>query len=258
MPLYKRPEELDEDIELIENPEVNVSDDTSPEEKTWAKRYGDLRRLMAQKERQFQDQLNAVQVKLQNSTAMTVPDVSDDDAIEQWVSEHPQIARIVMGIADRRANAATADVNARMQEIAKERAALDQQTAYRKVDEAHPDFFDAIRHEEAFHEWLGKKSQHLQNAIYGDDNDWKTAIDVITLYKAENGRSKPKKAPAAREAAEYIPSKPSATPNADRRIRWKESDIAKMTGAEYDRYEEQIAEAWKNGEVLMDISGGAR
>lgn len=257
MPLYKRPDELDDDDIDLTNENTQPTEDLSPEEKTWSKRYGDLRRLLAQKEKQWQEKFDEQAIRLQNSTAMTVPDASDDEAIEQWIAEHPQIARIVTGIADRRANAATADVNIRMQEIAKERAQLDQQTAYRKVDEAHPDFFDTIRHEEKFHSWLATKSQRLQDAIYGDENDWKTAIDVISLYKVENGKTG-KKAPSAREAAEYIPSKQPAGPKTGGKITWKESDIARMTGAEYEKYEEQINEAIRNGEVLMDISGGAR
>lgn len=257
--MYKRPDEVD-DIELVEDNTNDNTEQLSQEEQTWRKRYGDLRRLLSQKEKTYQDQINDIKIRLQNSSALSLPDENNDAAIDQWVNEHPQIARIVMGLADRRASAATQDLTSRVEELNKRETTLNKETAYRKLDEAHPDFFSTIRHDPAFHDWLSGKAQRIQDAIYGDDNDWRSAIDVVTLYKSENDIKRTSKTPPQkqREAAEYIPNKPTTQPSGDRRVKWKESDIQRMSAAEYEKYEDAIAEASRNGEILMDLSGGAR
>ena len=81
--------------------EVEASEDDSNlsrEEKSFKKRYGDLRRHMAEKEKDWNERFE----KLENSGGTILPPKTDED-IDQWVSKYPDVASIVQTIATKKA-----------------------------------------------------------------------------------------------------------------------------------------------------------
>ena len=68
----------------------------SREEKSFKKRYGDLRRHAAEKEKEYKERLEALEHRMANETI--VPPKSDED-IAEWANNHPDVASIVATIA---------------------------------------------------------------------------------------------------------------------------------------------------------------
>ena len=50
----------------------------------------------------------------------------------------------------------------------------------------HPDFAD-IRDSDDFHEWADQQPKWVQDALYENDNDARSAARAIDLYKADRG-----------------------------------------------------------------------
>ena len=72
----------------------------SREEKSFKKRYGDLRRHMSEKENEWKERLSALEKRMEGENIR--PPKSSED-IEQWASKYPDVAGIVETIAAKKA-----------------------------------------------------------------------------------------------------------------------------------------------------------
>ena len=73
------------------------------EEKTFKKRYGDLRRHSQEKEREFQKQLDELKAQLEKATKKEIKLPKTEEEIEEWAKEYPDVAGIVETIAIKKA-----------------------------------------------------------------------------------------------------------------------------------------------------------
>jgi hypothetical protein len=85
--------------EVNEEKEDGEETPTSAEERTFKKRYGDLRRHTQDKEKQFQKQLDDLKEQLGKATKKEMKLPKSDEDIEAWASEYPDVAKIVETIA---------------------------------------------------------------------------------------------------------------------------------------------------------------
>ena len=68
----------------------------------------------------------------------------------------------------------------------------------------HPDF-DKIRESDEFHDWAEEQPKWVQDALYDNDNDARSAARAIDLYKVDkNIINKPK---ANNDAAKVVKTK---------------------------------------------------
>jgi hypothetical protein len=244
-PPKKKKEEPKED-------EDNDEEGLSAEEKTFKKRYGDLRRH-SQKERQ--ELLDRIE-KLEKGNKEIVPPTSKEE-LESWIKKYPQVASIVSTIADKKAKEMFSSAEARLAKIDELQAEADKKTAEAKILEAHSDFL-SIRDSDDFHDWAEQQAKWVQDALYENEDDPKSVISVLDLYKFKTGKTTADKKKVQKSAASSVKSKASE-PDADvssRKIR--ESAVSKMSDAEYEENEEAILAAMRNGNFIYDMTGGAR
>jgi len=265
--MYQRNYMEDQEEQEIENLETEnelnrEEPELNKEELTWKKRYGDLRRLDQQKDstiRELKSQLDQSTKK-----GLNVPNADDEAALEEWAQAYPDIARVVTTLANRQARAQLEAVDQKVKAFEEDKQREAVLTAQRKLSEAHPDFFDKIRIDPDFEEWIAGKSKRMQDALYSDESvtDWQSAADVISMYKLERGIIETKKKKDAtdsrRQAASDIPSRGTQRPNDGKQYLFTESEIGKMPYHVYEQNEEKITAALREGRVLMDVTGGAR
>ena len=67
------------------------------EEKTFKKRYGDLRRHSQEKEKQFQKQLDDLKSQLEKATKQEIKLPKSEEELETWAKDYPDVAPIVTG-----------------------------------------------------------------------------------------------------------------------------------------------------------------
>ena len=122
----------------------------------------------------------------------------------------------------------------------------------------HPDF-DEIRDSDDFHNWAEEQPKWVQDALYENDNDARSASRAIDLYKADMNIST-KKPSNSKDAAKSVNtrntrSQPDATSNNNK---MSESKVNKMSSKEYEKHQDEIMEAIRGGNFIYDISGSAR
>jgi len=233
-------------------PEVELSD----EEKSFKTRYGDVRRHLAAKEKEYNAKIKELEDKL-GQTEKLVPPKSDDD-IAAWAEKYPDVAGIVETIADKKAKQMFDKANLQIEELNKAKEEATRSRAENEIREAHSDF-DKLRDSDEFHNWVEEQPKWVQNALYENTDDAASVIRVIDLYKVDNGLTRSDTKNKRKAAASLVDrgSKTKVDPT-EMSDRIKESDIAKMSDAEYAKHADKITEAHRSGKIIYDLSGNAR
>ena len=245
--------------QVEESEDKNEEEPTSAEEKTFKKRYGDLRRHTQEKEREFQKQLDDLKEQLARATKKEMKLPKSDEDIEAWAKDYPDVAKIVETIAMKKAREQSAELETRLKKIDEMSAEALKDKAEAELMRLHPDF-DEIRDSDDFHEWAEEQPKWVQDALYENDNDARSAARAIDLYKADRNISKNTKTKSDKGAAMDVGTKSTKTKvdatESGKKIR--ESDVQKMSAAQYEKQADTIMEAIRSGNFIYDISGSAR
>ena len=233
-------------------PEVELSD----EEKSFKTRYGDVRRHLAAKEKEYNAKIQELQSQL-DKTKQLVPPKSDQD-LQAWVDKYPDVAGIVETIADKKARQMFDKANLQIEELNKAKEEATRSRAENEIRKAHSDF-DELRDSDKFHDWVEAQPRWVQNALYENTDDAASVVRVIDLYKVDNGLTRSDKKNKTKAAASLVDkgSKTKVDPT-EMSDTIKESDIAKMTDQQYEKNADKINEAHRAGKIIYDLSGNAR
>ena len=236
--------------------EAEVEDkDLSREEKSFKKRYGDVRRHMQQKEKEWESKFTALEARLGQENIR--PPKSDED-IETWAAEFPDVASIVETIAAKKAQEMFNKAEDRLQRLDAKEAEMSRSTAEQDIRTSHPDF-DKLREADDFHDWVDEQPKWVQDALYENSDDAASVIRVIDLYKVDNGMTKSDYAAKRKAAAGTVKKASKAKIDAEETAgSFTESQIAKMSAQEYEKQEEEITNAIRTGKFIYDLSGNAR
>ena len=242
--------------------EEKAEDEEEPknaEEKTFKKRYGDLRRHSQEKERQFQKQLDDLKAQLEKATKKEIKLPKTEAEIETWAKEYPDVAGIVETIAIKKAKEQSDALEKRIKEIDELNARTTKERAEVELLKLHPDFAD-IRDSDDFHEWAEEQPKWVQDALYENDNDARSAARAIDLYKADRNISTKDKSKSSESAAMAVETKTQKTvlETEGKNSRIRESDVQRMSADEYDKNSDTIMEAIRSGNFIYDVSGSAR
>lgn len=240
-----------------EEDKLEKEEPKNAEEKTFKKRYGDLRRHVQQKEQEFQKQIDSLKIQLSESTKKNIKLPKSDEDIESWAKEYPDVAAIVETIATKKAMEQSKTLEERIKSIDEMQVSAVKEKAEAALMRMHPDF-DIIRDSDEFHEWAEEQPKWIQDALYDNANDARSASRAIDLYKADKNITSKK--PASKDAAKAINAKSGRTaPDTnDTSGAIKESDVQKMSTRDYEKHSEEIMEAIRSGNFIYDLSGNAR
>tara|TARA_X000001382_G_scaffold75267_1_gene52698 strand:- start:1085 stop:1969 length:885 start_codon:yes stop_codon:yes gene_type:complete len=247
--------------ETNEATEESVDDGPEPEgaeEKTFKKRYGDLRRHSQKKENELQEQINELRTQLEASTKKEIQYPKSESELESWMEQYPDVAQIVETIAMKKMHEQASEFETKFKAIDDMKLEAQREKAEVELMKAHPDF-EQIRETDEFHNWVEEQPKWVQDALYDNDNDAKSAARAIDLYKADMGIGK-KKPTKDKDAAKAIGtrSERSAPEGDESKSYIKESDVNRMTSQQYESRQEEIAEAIRTGKFIYDLSGSAR
>lgn len=227
----------------------------SREEKSFKKRYGDLRRHLSEKEKEWKERLEALENRASSNTIL--PPKSDED-IAQWASKYPDVAGIVETIATKKAKEMFSKAEKRLEALDAREAEISRASAEDAIRKAHSDF-DKLREADEFHDWVDEQPKWVQDALYENSEDPDSVIRVIDLYKIDNGLTKSDYATKRKAAAKTIKKGSRSDIDAEGTSgSIKESDVAKMSAKEYQEREEEITKAIRSGKFIYDMSGSAR
>ena len=232
---------------------------TNAEEKTFKKRYSDLRRHQQKQAEEFKTELAALKTQLESATKKEMKLPKSDEDIEQWASDYPDVAAIVETIAMKKAKEQSSALEDRLKVIDEMQNSATKEKAEAQLMQLHPDFGE-IRDSEEFHTWADEQPKWVQDALYENDNDARSAARAIDLYKSDRGISKETKSKSGKDAAKSVNTKNSRSrPQSDESATYlKESQVQKMSPQEYEKKSDEIMEAIRSGKFIYDVSGSAR
>ena len=250
--------EADSKEEVAEEETTDTEDKEetlSREEKSFKKRYGDLRRHMSEKEKEWKEKFEGLESRLEDTSI--IPPKSDED-IAQWASKYPDVAGIVETIATKKAQEMFSKADTRLKELDEAHSEANRVKSENKIRESHSDF-DKLREADEFHDWADEQPKWVKDALYENADDPDSVVRVIDLYKIDNGLTlKDKKAKKKAAASPVTKRSKTQVDVADANEMIRESDVAKMSDKEFEERADEINKAMRNGKFVYDVSGNAR
>ena len=236
--------------------DTEVKEETlSAEEKSFKKRYGDLRRHMQDKEKEWDEKFKAFEERLKKESI--VPPKSDED-IEEWSKEYPDVAGIVETIAAKIAQKKFDEANQELKDLKKVQSEAQRAKAENTIRKSHDDF-DDLRASDEFHSWVDEQPKWVQDALYENSDDPASVVRVIDLYKVDKGLTKTAKKAKAKDAASTVTKRSKTEIDVeDANDVIRESEVAKMSDKEFEANSDDINKAIRSGKFVYDVSGKAR
>ena len=233
---------------------------TTAEERSFKKRYGDLRRHQQEQKSDFEEQIKSLKSELKSTSTGDMELPSTEEEIAAWAGKYPQVANIMQTMALKAAKDQNETLSNRMKEIDDLQISANKGKAEAQLLQIHPDF-EQIREEDAFHDWVEEQPKWVQDSLYHNESDATSAARAIDLYKLDAGINKKVKAKKgdSRSAAQDVGSRGSSSPTeGSGEQQYVESDVAKMSINEYEKHQDEIAQAMRTGNFVYDLSGNAR
>ena len=227
--------------------------DLTREEKTYKKRYDDLRRH----QNKLVEQVKTLEAKLSDSSNFTAP--TTEAELEAWKEKYPDVANIVAALAKKEAKAMYDAADERLTRLDEIAANANRSKAEAEIRAIHSDF-DELKESDAFHDWVDVQPKWVKDALYVNEDDPASVARVIDLYKADNNIvNKTKKASAKKAATAIVTKKGRTSVDADD-VSGKitESDVNRMSAKEYEDRSDEIMEAMRTGRFVYDMTGAAR
>ena len=252
-----RTESPTEEEESAETKEANTEakeETLSAEETTYKKRYSDLRKHLNKQS----EEIKELKAQMEEAAKGQLLPPKSDEEIDAWTKKYPEIASIVETKAAKIAEEKFAKADKRLQEIDKLNAETQRTKAENAIRNIHPDF-DELRESDDFHNWAGEQPKWVQDALYENQDDPRSVVRVIDLFKVDNGMDIKSKKKTTKEAASQVKTKRTTKIDGEGVSgQILESQVQKMSNKEYEARSEDIMEAMRSGKFVYDISGGAR
>lgn len=257
-------EENDKEIEELEKARAGEEEKEEveqepehPEERTFKKRYGDLRRHLQKKEDEHRKELMTIRDQLSTLTKTQVRLPKTDEEIDEWANKYPDVAKVVETIATKKARENSKHIEQRLAYLTEKEQRVNRKEAETELAKRHPDF-DELRGSSEFHEWAERQPKMIQQALYDNEDDFEAASKAIDLYKLERERDSVDKS-SPKEAAKSVDTRRrTREPNQDPKAKWSESKVRKLSGKQWDKHQEEIEEAIASGNFEYDETGAAR
>jgi len=253
----KRIEEDEKELEKLQGSEEVTEEKTSDtedkeetlsrEEKSFKKRYGDLRRHMSEKETEWKERLDLVEGRMNNSS-ISLP--KSDEDIAEWTAKYPDVAGIVETIATKKAEEMFSKADVRLKKIDEANYESQRMESELQIKKSHSDF-DELKESDSFHDWADEQPKWVQDALYENADDPASVVRVIDLYKSDKGMTNSAKKIKSKEAASVV-NKRSKTSidTAESAGTFKESDIANMSDKDFEKNQEEITLAMRSGNLF--------
>ena len=255
-------EEDEQEIQELEKARAGKEEEVEkepdhPEEKTFKKRYGDLRRHLQKKEDEHRKELMTVREQISSLTKTQVRLPKTDEEIDDWANKYPDVAKVVETIATKKARENSKQIEEKLAYLSEKEQRVNRKEAETELGKRHPDY-DDLRSNPSFHEWAERQPKMIQQALYDNEDDFEAASKAIDLFKLERERDSVDRS-SPKEAAKSVSTRRrTSEPNDQPKTKWSESRVRKLSDKQWDRFQEEIEDAMRSGNFDYDESGAAR
>ena len=222
------------------------------EDRVFKKRYDDLKRHYDSTLNKHKDEVHSLRTQLEQSTKQFVPPKSKDE-LEAWRKEYPDVYDMVETIAINKADTRAKEMEDKYKILQSQQEQISKEKAEVELLKLHPDFSE-IRQKDDFHNWATKQDPVIQDWLYENTSNAQLAGRAIDLYKMDKGIGKysnKQEKDIKKEAAKAVSKtrKAESTEGAKPKKIWSNTEISKMSAREYDKYEDEIDAAIREGRI---------
>jgi len=218
----------------------------------YKKRYDDLKKHYDSKLNEFKSrEQELLEEAASNRPAYKAP--KSPEELEKFRTDYPDVYDVVETVAHMESETKANVLEERLSKLQERETELVRQSAEKRLMDKHPDFED-IRNSDDFHDWAKEQPKSIQDWIYKNADDADLASRAIDLFKKDIGMDVPKTKssstkPTKGSAADMVSTKTTSVDTKQEKV-WSEKEIAAMSMAEYDKYENAISEAWQEGRII--------
>ena len=265
--MYQNPYRKDLDKE-VEDPRQAVEDtpEATPQETgfinnnetqpnhDYKKRYDDLKTHYDRKQNESKQKTEELEAKLRlaekNQAMANYTPPKTDDELKSFKEKYPDVYDVVETISQKQASRQVESLQEEVKSLRKREEDLVVQSAYRELVNAHQDF-NELKDSQEFIDWLNTQPSSISDGVTKNSKDSKWAIRVVDLYKADNGlsKSKPSSITSAAQSVTKTKAKSVNVSGDTNKKIWKQSEIQKMSSRTYEKFENEIDIAFKEGRV---------
>ena len=234
----------------VNTEELETTKDTPYKKPDYKKRYDDLKKHYDSKLNEFKSrEQELIEEATKNRTEYKAPKTEEE--LEQFKNQYPDVYEVVETVAHLQSESKAKVLEERLSKLQERENQLVRQDAEKRLMERHPDFED-IRNSDDFHGWAKEQPKVIQDWIYSNANDADLASRALDLFKKDFGidipKAKSSSKPTRKSAADMVSTKTtSVEPNSEKV--WSEREIASMSMAEFDKYEQEISDAMQEGRI---------
>ena len=233
----------------VNTEELETKKDTPYKRPDYKKRYDDLKKHYDSKLNEFRNReeelLNQVQ-----QPEYKAPKTEEE--LEKFKNDYPDVYEVVETVAHLQSESKAKVLEERLSKLQERENQLIRQDAEKRLMERHPDFED-IRNSDDFHGWAKEQPKSIQDWIYSNADDADLASRALDLFKKDFGiepvKTKSSSKPTRKSAADMVSTKTKSIEPTQQKV-WSEKEIAAMSVAEFDKYEEEISNAMQEGRIV--------
>jgi hypothetical protein len=224
------------------------------EEGSFKKRYGDLRRHMQQKEASFTREIDELKLKIsQLDAASRQPMPKTREEFETWKSTYPDIVGFIEIIAEERTEAAKKQLQEELGNVKDKLSETEKEKAFATLKVLVPDL-ESIIGSAPYKKWFADQPHFIQEILDTSDDPHQIAY-YMNVYKATTAPAVIKPKRDKLDALEVGTRGTGATPSvAAEKYKYTQSQIAKMSPAEFEANEADIIAARNAGKIFDDVS----
>ena len=247
--------EHDESDEIeAEKQEVEATTDKPYKRPNYIKRYDDLKTHYDSRLNEFKArEQELIQEAVSNRPEYKAPKSAEE--LEQFKTEYPDVYEVVESVAHMQSENQVAELQTRLDAMQNRETEILKREAEKDLREKHPDF-DDIRNSDEFHEWAELQPEVIKDWIFNNPDDATLASRALDLFKKDIGldvqqvtESTSNSKKATQSAADMISTKTTSVDPKQQRV-WSEKEIAAMSVAEFDKFEEEISNAMQEGRII--------
>ena len=237
------------DPDNVEVEELETKKDTPYKKPDYKKRYDDLKKHYDNKLNEFkvreEELINQV-----NQPEYKAPKTEEE--LEQFKNNYPDVYEVVETVAHMQSESKAKVLEERLSKLQERENQLIRKDAETRLMEKHPDFED-IRNSDDFHTWAKEQPESIQKWIYSNTQDADLASRALDLFKKDFGiepvKTKSSSKKTRKSAADMVSTKTTSVEPKQQKV-WSEREIAAMSMAEFDKYEEDISNAMQEGRIV--------
>ena len=241
---------FNDSIQATSSDEAPVEEETKKQRTNYKKRYDDLKKHYDEKVATFKQREQELMAS--KEVPSYAPPKTPED-LEKFKQDYPDLYDTVETVAHLRSQEETDGLRAKLSVLEQKEAAITKREAETTLKQAHPDFEDLKRSDD-FHSWAESQPEVIQTWIYQNPDNVNLAVKAIDLYKLENGiktnssKRKSSKSQSTGSAADMVSTKTTSIDTKEPKI-WTRKEINSLSMDDYDKYEQEIDLAVREGRV---------